>query len=347
MAGNDVVGVFSEGAGEISVAFAERIKAAYHSAMAMSSIHTSPLWSSIVDRSRPVHDALLSNEIKPLMELLRDPGRHYLFYGYDNLFKDEVDNLKSSPEIQTGRVGQLMYMVSVLADAIGAARISNAEFGSNHTNLASNPRGTLKQLAAIERFVGELRFPTPFPDEHGILTPQGIISHRAIHAVYQSWRVATLAARFGNRILEIGAGLGRSAFFARQFGLSNYTIVDLPMTNVAQALFLGLSLGEDQVALTGEILKTGQVGVFSPEYMFSGTPSFDLVVNADSLTEMSAEDASHYISFVAEGRSAILSINHESNEKTVTMLADNVLRREYRCPYWLRSGYVEELFVSS
>jgi hypothetical protein len=46
--------------------------------------------------------------------------------------------------------------------------------------------------------------------------------------------------------------LGRTAFYAKQFRLRNYTIVDLPMTSVAQANFLGGALGADDVCLFGE-----------------------------------------------------------------------------------------------
>ena len=52
--------------------------------------------------------------------------------------------------------------------------------------------------------------------------------------------------------MEIGAGMGRTAYYMCKFGLSDYTIVDLPMSNVAQAAFLSRVMGEDQISLAGE-----------------------------------------------------------------------------------------------
>ena len=45
-----------------------------------------------------------------------------------------------------------------------------------------------------------------------------------------------------------------SAYCASRFGIRHYTIVDLPLTNVSQAGFLGLTLGEQSISLYGEAM---------------------------------------------------------------------------------------------
>ncbi len=54
------------------------------------------------------------------------------------------------------------------------------------------------------------------------------------------------------RVLEIGAGLGRTAYYAWRAGIRHYTIVDVPLTAVAQADFLGRTLGPEALTLAGE-----------------------------------------------------------------------------------------------
>jgi hypothetical protein len=78
------------------------------------------------------------------------------------------------------------------------------------------------------------------------------------------------------RLLEIGGGLGRTAYYAWQFGLRDYTLIDIPITAVAQANFLGRVLGERAIQLYGE---TGQCGIrILPPGMFLDREDFrDLV----------------------------------------------------------------------
>jgi hypothetical protein len=49
---------------------------------------------------------------------------------------------------------------------------------------------------------------------------RGVISHRAVQALYQAWRLSQLRAfTKGGKTVEIGAGLGRTAWFASLFEL--------------------------------------------------------------------------------------------------------------------------------
>ena len=138
-----------------------------------------------------------------------------------------------------------------------------------------------------------------------------------------------LRSRGGYSILEIGAGMGRTALYAREWGLGQYTIVDLPMSNVAQAVFLGAVVGEDAICLTGE--NRPGIRIFTPKWLFATDDRFDIVLNTDSLSEMPHETATRYAQIAMDRAGKLLSINHEANEVLV---------------YWLRSGYVEGMFVA-
>ncbi len=72
--------------------------------------------------------------------------------------------------------------------------------------------------------------------------------------------------------------------------------------------------------------------------------SFDLVLNADSITELGDKLAFEYIKRVFEMSDTMLSINHEGNEYSVAELFDgNEDVTIERFPFWLRNGYVEEI----
>ena len=143
-------------------------------------------------------------------------------------------------------------------------------------------------------------------------------------------------------MLEIGAGLGRTAYFSSLFGVKNYTIVDIPLTNAAQGYFLGRVLGGDQVSLYGEEIGEG-VRVLPSTVMSEHNEKYDLVVNVDSWTEMPLDIALMYWKFARTATSAVLSINHEYNPNPVRELyRSDAAVRVLRYPYPMRRGYIEE-----
>jgi hypothetical protein len=76
-----------------------------------------------------------------------------------------------------------------------------------------------------------------------------------------------------------------------------------------------------------------------------GTENYDLVINVDSLTEMARDTARAYVGALRERAAIFLSINHEYNAFTVRdILAESGLNATTRMPYWLRRGYVDEVF---
>jgi len=341
-------GAISTARQSFSDSFIDRVRAAYRLATSTTSPTESLLWSALAARSASLHAALIDYDvpIEPLRELLVEPGRHHLLFGYDIMFKEEVDLISTNGAVRAGRVLQIKELLAQVSEAMGASRRFNPEFGDDHSHASKDAAAVSTMVAAIEGVTGALRFPNAFPGEHGVLTRAGIASHRAIHAVYGAWRTRELAAEFGSRILEIGPGLGRSAFFARTMGLTDYTIVDLPLTSVAQALFLAHALGEEAVTLTGEEPADGKIAIVTSNFLREMGRSFDLCVNVDSLTEMSLKDARSYAALARDCGAAFLSINHEANKHTAAEVLGTALRRRYRFPYWLRPGYAEELFVA-
>jgi hypothetical protein len=227
----------------------------------------------------------------------------------------------------------------LLAEAVGARRLWN-------------PLGSVPSLPQVDDLLDlidqglgvRMAFPNPFPGEIGLATSRGVISYRAVQALYQAWRVFTFVnGDLEARIVEIGAGLGRTAFYARQFGLRHYTIVDLPMSSVAQAYFLGRTLGDDAICLFGEV-RPG-ISILLPSAFLDAKGTYDAVLNVDSLTELDPKTAKAYCAAIRDRAGVLLSINHEANPFTVRGMCEVVgMIGASRMPYWMRAGYVEEIF---
>ena len=117
------------------------------------------------------------------------------------------------------------------------------------------------------------------------------------------------------------------------------------MAMVGQACFLSATLGANNIWLFGEEEPTSDDAIrpAPPHWLFAGDEHFDLVLNANSLTEMSRSYAERYISFIVKRAEFFLSINHEANEFRVCDLLPGM----FRFPYPLRNGYVEEWFFKS
>lgn len=148
----------------------------------------------------------------------------------------------------------------------------------------------------------------------------------------------------GGRVAEIGPGLGRTAYYANRMGLADYTLIDIPLSGAAQAHYLGSVLGPDAVTLWDET-GSAPVRIAPPSAFLDSNNQFDLVVNIDSLTEMSRAIADAYWSRIQSAAPVFLSVNHEYNAFRFADLyrASGHAHLVQRTPYWLRQGYAEEL----
>jgi hypothetical protein len=319
-----------------------RIVAAYKAANATALGSKDSFWlQSFSDFKRPIHDALVGTDAEAAVApMLRNPGSNMLFYGFDNL------TCRTNPpaSAQGGPHHLPMYDDLLrLAEAAGAQRLDNPEM--LEAPRAPEPETILRDLDTAFGFM--VRFPNPFPDEIGLATARGVASYRAIQALFQAYRVAELVRdRPAARIVEIGGGLGRTPFYAHQFGLRDYTIIDLPMTNVAQAYFLGRVLGPDAISLFGE--NRSGIRILPPVAFLDATDRYDLALNVDSLTEMAPATANAYCTAIKQRAGIFLSINHESNARTVRDICAGLgMRASSRTPYWLRRGFLDEVFRPS
>ena len=304
---------------------------------------SSALWNMISKKQENIHNALMVDD-DSLSVLLENPAETYLYYGIDNLYPEV---LKRADEVSVTLNKTVTDLLVKLADAVGATRYWNPAGGSMFKN--REPKEILNNeqlLDAIENVLGaKLRFASPFPGELGLVTGRGRITFRAIQALYQAHRLKTVSMKDSPKCLEIGGGSGRTAYFAKMLGVTNYTIVDLPMTLVAQAAFLSATVGPEAIWLDGEddIDSTGRIRLVPPSFVEKTNEKYDAVLNVDSFTEMDRAHAQGYVDFAAKHADALISINHEANDFTVGELFSTPAC--IRSPYWLRAGYIEELYI--
>ncbi len=293
---------------------------------------------------KPIHQELMSGDVEATTAIFRNPAASDLFYGFDILNKS-YQNIFSSTKVREAYSKLCLDGLVRFAEAIGAIPIDNPETWSVRTG---SPWETEIVLTELDKSCESFTVPNPFPSEHGLKTSRGIISYRVPQSIYQAWRIRQLLHGISNpRILEIGAGLGRTAYYAYKGGMLDYTIVDLPITTAAQAYFLGRTIGEENIYLDGEQSNefSHKVKILTPQTFIEENTKYDLILNVDSLTEMDFSTAQAYWNKIKTSTSKFLSINHESNSFRVRDLVveDLCNLNIHREPYWMRRGYIEEL----
>ena len=324
------------------IALVTRLLAAYRRTFKGVHYGNSGLWWAFFHREhRSLHKVFMSGTSVEAARLLRNPSSNELFYGFDDTRASITKTLEGSAAERI-RLAMLTKMCLMsLGEAVGALRIENPE---NPPKPLTAP-STETLMKSIEPAFGtRIDFPNPYPNEHGLRTERGIAGFRAAQSLYQAYRIKSLLAQVKNpAIVEIGGGTGRTAYYCRKMGLTNYTIVDLPFTAISQGYFLGRTLGDSAVVLDGEPAKTEAVKLLSPDSFLGGQSKFDLAVTFDSLTEMPASVGEGYWNEIKSRAKMMLSINHEANEQTVAQICKT--RPDQRFPCWMRRGYAEELFI--
>lgn len=292
---------------------------------------------------QPIHQALIDGNEKTVTEILRNPEISDLFYGFDLLTKS-FQHVFRKKKVREAYAKVCLDGLVRFAESVGAVSMDNPESELEYRSLWK----TENVLSELDKVCMPFSMPNPFANEHGVGSSRGVISYRVPQALYQAWRIKQLVDGIQNpRVLEIGAGLGRTAFYAYELGIKDYTIVDLPISTVAQAYYLGRTLGEENIHLDGELFDDGsnRVKIITPDTFLAESKTYELVLNVDSLPEMDFHVAQAYWEKIKASTNIFLSINHEVNSFRVRDLLVKDLNslNVQRGLYWMRKGYVEEL----
>src|SRR5207248_2501785 len=141
-------------------------------------------------------------------------------------------------------------------------------------------------------------------------------------------------------------------YYAYKLGIRDYSIFDLPYINVLQGYFLLKAL-PNSVSLYGEKQKAIKI---MPDFMFGKSLKnrFDLVLNADSFPEINIETVRNYLKDIKKNTKKYLLIINQEGESSFAAIKQSVVSKivldiggfskVYRFPFWVRKGYVEELY---
>lgn len=337
----------------------ERLIAAYKASVnqeqnAIRRITEEDLWSRLMrENLSELLECLKEENAEKLSHYLTNFGLNYTWFGGITTGVDGYNHWdQSSPTVAFSYFDKLVC----LAEAFGILTVENPEQG-----LAGN-WGRNIDLAAqeiadrISHFLGiVITPPAGVIPVAGIRLSTGILHYRHINAIYTATRLQDLTSP-EDHIAEYGAGLGFVAYYLRLMSRKNVTLFDLPLTNVISGFFLIGALGHDAVSLEGEVTRPETIKIkASWNCMNEAADQFRVTLNQDSFPEISREIFSHYARSISNSTTGyFLSINHEVEHGdgagfkhlNVSRLlsSDRSFRRISRQPYWIRRGYVEELY---
>lgn len=311
-------------------------------------------------KQKDIWTDLASGNHKEFIEVLEedDPkslARYLLSMHARGISQGLIQGKKEYEKLRASRIFRKFLGVNTkdklvsLAEYLGILPFENPEQGVYGVNIYKNENGIVSE---IEKKLG---FEIATPDFENALLKlklrKGSLHVRDIYALYTGIRVVEIVGK-KSKVAEIGGGVGKAAYYSYGLGIRDYSIFDLPYVNVLQGYFL-LKAFPKSVSLYGEEEKAIKI---LPDFMFEKMPKkrFDLVLNSDSFPEISKAVVRKYLADIKKNtKKYLLSINQEGQSNFASIrqsIAGKMIeesggfRREYRFPFWVRKGYVEELY---
>jgi putative sugar O-methyltransferase len=346
---------------EADVAIAGRLLAAFKKAQAEEPRETNneiDLWDVIEhEHHKDFGEILRAGDVRQVAEYLANMHRYGLTQGISD-FGGDYKVMKASARARHRKGAITKDILVSLAEAIGILPYEVFPVKAGKPNIYHDADDLVD---AIEKKLGASIAP---PDIDGGLTKlalrKGSFHERDLWSVYTAWRISKLVPE-GSAIAEIGAGMGKVAWYAAHFGFRDYEIFDLPFMNIVQGWYLLKSMPDANIILYGEENNSGAKKHNSikvlPYWEFAKNQKhYALVLNADSFPEIDRGVVEQYLKAIKSCGDYFFSINQEKQapliegtEKkhlVVPEVVDSLggYKRIYRFPFWLRKDYVEEFY---
>jgi len=240
-----------------------------------------------------------------------------------------------------------------LAEALGVLSVRSPEQGDYSALLS------LDLDAVVSAVESKLGVPLAFPKvgaPYGMRVNAGIFPEISFTHIYAAHRISRYLRDAGQlRTFEIGGGFGGLAYFMQKIQPRNYTIYDLPFSCLIQGFFLLKAELPVAVRLYGEEPASGPAITVLPWWEIKRSEKYDVAINQDSLPEMPPHIGAYYIREICKiTKKLFFSINQEqtaintgSMRQTVVskiMAAETGLLPTARNLFWMRDGYVEEIY---
>jgi hypothetical protein len=331
----------------------ERVFAAYRASQKDARLPDKCMWDLIEKRNKPFVEALVAGDIEQGQQILSRMFQTDVIWGLGKYDQVLLDDMRRVPERSHCQLRVTDALVS-LAQAVGAAAVTSVEQQGVKAHLEALKVDLELLLAEVEKRCGLAVSSPRVGAAYGCEIGGRLVTIDSLLHSYTLYRLKELGAGRNSQIAEIGGGFGCLAALAYEAGLKNYAIFDLPWVNAIQGYYLIMSLPPGSVRLYGET--TGSLTV-NPFWTFDQLfdRSLDFVVNTDSLPEMGRLTAANYIKQIGRILSGLfLSINQEAKannggfgqQNSVGELVKELggMTRLSRSLYWMRQGYVEEVY---
>jgi hypothetical protein len=348
---------------EDDVRIASRLLKAYHHAMRdeATAAKTTPddLWKDLKQgKHREFIQLLAQNDPGALAAHLCNMSRHDITHGMAQ-GHDLYQAIRSDKSVHNRFASYYIERLVRLGETLGCLPYENPESGKWGENLYTDIDELMRRIEAVTGI--DVTPPRISGGLYGIVSSKGSFQIRDITSLYTAWRIRQILKHHQSpSICEIGAGTGRTAYYCHKLGITKVTIFDLPYVCVLSGYYLLKGLPDAPIQLYGEPAHPASDAInILPYWCVKTVPdnAFDLTLNQDSFPEIDRETVLEYLRQIRRHtKQYFLSINQEGQApQTGTqnlqlvishLVGDlgNTYARVYRFPYWVREGYVEELF---
>jgi hypothetical protein len=288
----------------------ERIITLYNSVNEFIHIKTGSMWYDDIVPSNctDVLTYFRNNNIELIKYSLENISQTNLTYGYDLICKNGSDSI--------------LIVYKTFEKLLNEMNILPIYLENN-----------ILDIEAILPFIDlKCGFKVEFPEifdysaNSALICSRGKISSRMMYALYYVYNIAKNVENISEAsVLEIGAGTGRTAYYAFKFGFKKYTIVDIISTQIVQAHYNFNLLGTDKVSLYGEDNYNNCFLNLCPADKFNYlNDTYDIICNFDGLTEYGIDIATNYLNRSMSLTKKFLSINHSTNSYSFTDLYSKI-----------------------
>ena len=327
---------------------AERLLKAYHKSVRDEKLSTlqrkgEDLWTGLIRNELPeLMSYIDESNAEKLAHYLMHFGESFVWFGGITTCIDGYNRNLAPEHVALTYLDKLVC----LGEYLGVIPFENPECGPWGANLQVNANDLIEKIEdALEISIIP---PSGAIYIDGLETEKGLLHYRHINGLYSAIRANELSDNAGP-CCEFGGGIGITAMYAHRMGISDYTILDLPITCLLAGHYLLHTVGLDSINLYGEEQKTDTIKIL-PYWECTKLPDkhYSLTLNQDSFPEIADNLLEEYLLQINRiTKHYFLSINHEcSYPKTVDSFVNRAkgYKKIYRSKYWVREGYIEELF---
>lgn len=335
----------------------QQLLADYHSRKVAGVLPDDSAWTIHAAQSqKELFDTLEANDADALCALLNRIHTTHALTGYDQHVG--ITNTLIGEALHRNTMAKEIYVALVrLASALGVIRNFNPEQTENFDYLTEDHTDQIVQ-AVLDAMQIRSDFPRTAPGAFGLQTQRGILTLRHVFGLGYLREIRTTlqhAPRRYSRVVEIGGGIGRTAFHAaRDFDL-NYHVIDLPMVSVTAHALL---MANDVPSQLWQGTAGEAPGTVCLHNAFNPPPPEDfadaLFVNFDSFVEMGRDTQSAYLDMIRDAGGDLLSINHEAarimgrvkqrQNWDIARFVDWGYDASPRSVFWERDGYLVQTF---